>query len=140
MIDYSIHIEAPAEIVFGMLTEAELLAEWMAQEAEVDCRPGGSFRWIYENGDIVRGRFVEIDAPHRLVLAYGWEQPTLRGIRPASTEVEITLEESGGGTLLRLVHRGLPSAAVESHRAGWEFFMGRLAALLTGERTSRRMK
>jgi uncharacterized protein YndB with AHSA1/START domain len=130
MIDYSIRIEASADIVFGMLTEADLLTEWMAREAHVDRRPGGEFRWVYENGDIVLGRFVEIDAPHRLVLAYGWEQPMSRGIPPSSTEVEITLEETDGGTLLRLVHRGLPPAQVESHRGGWEYFLGRLAALL----------
>jgi uncharacterized protein YndB with AHSA1/START domain len=130
VIDYSIRIEAPAELVFGMLTEADLLTDWMARVAEVDSRPGGEFRWVYENGDIVLGRFVEIDAPRRLVLAYGWEQPASRGIPPGSTEVEITLEEVDGATLLRLVHRGLPATEVESHRGGWEFFLGRLSALL----------
>lgn len=130
MIDYSIRIEAPAEIVFGMLTDADLLTEWMAREAQVDRRPGGTFRWVYENGDVVRGQFVEIDAPRRLVLAYGWEEPASRGIPPGSTEVEITLEELDGATLLRLVHRGLPATEVESHRGGWEFFLGRLSARL----------
>jgi uncharacterized protein YndB with AHSA1/START domain len=132
MIDYSIRIEAPAEIVFGMLTEADLLTEWVAREAEVDRRPGGHFRWVYENGDIVLGHFVEIDAPHRLVLAYGWEEPRSRGIPPSSTEVEITLEEADGVTLLRLVHRGLPAAEVETHRGGWEFFLTRLATRVAG--------
>jgi uncharacterized protein YndB with AHSA1/START domain len=127
VIDYAIRIEASAEIVFGMPTEADLLTEWMAREAAVDARPGGAFRWVYENGDVVLGRFVEIDAPRRLVLAYGWEEPTSRGIPPGSTEVEITLEEADGATLLRLVHRGLPAAQIESHEGGWAFFLGRLA-------------
>lgn len=131
MIDYSIRIEAPAEMVFEMLTDADLLTEWMAREAQVDRRPGGSFRWVYEYGDVVRGRFVEIDAPRRLVLAYGWEEPASRGIPPGSTEVEITLEEADGATLLRLVHCSLPAAEVDSHRGGWEYFLGRLAARLT---------
>lgn len=127
MIDYAIRIEASAEIVFGMLTDADLLTEWMAREAAVDVRPGGEFRWVYENGDVVLGRFVEIDAPRRLVLAYGWEQPAARGIPPGSTEVVITLEEADGATLLRLVHRGLPAAQLESHEGGWTYFLGRLA-------------
>lgn len=131
MIDYSIRIEAPAEVVFGMLTQADLLTEWMAREVEVDHRPGGAFRWVYENGDVVRGRFLEIEAPHRLVMAYGWEAPLSRGIRPDSTEVEITLEEVDGATILRLVHRGLPRAETESHRDGWVYFLGRLAARAT---------
>jgi uncharacterized protein YndB with AHSA1/START domain len=132
MIDYAIRIEAPADVVFDMLTDAGLLTEWMAAEARVDRRPGGEFRWIYENGDVVLGHFVEIDAPHRLVLAYGWERPASRGIPPGSTEVEITLDEEAGATLLRLVHRGLPATELGSHRYGWEHFFGRLAQRLSG--------
>jgi uncharacterized protein YndB with AHSA1/START domain len=127
VIDYAIRIEAPAEIVFRMLTEADLLTEWMASEATVDRRPGGGFRWVYENGDVVAGHIVAIDAPRRLVLAYGWEKPADRRIPPGSTEVEITLEETVGATLLRLVHRGLPSTELETHRKGWVVFLGRLA-------------
>jgi uncharacterized protein YndB with AHSA1/START domain len=138
MIDYSIRIEASADVAFGMLTDADLLTEWMAQEAKVDRRPGGAFRWVYENGDVVVGQFVEIDAPRRLVLAYGWEQPTSRGIPPGSTEVEITLEEVDGATLLRLVHRGLPATALDSHRGGWEFFLGRLAERLSSDGANNR--
>lgn len=130
MIDYAIRIEAPATTVFEMLTDADRLTEWMAREARVDCRPGGSFRWVYENGDVVLGRFVEIEAPNRLVLTYGWEIPAARAIPPGSTEVEITLEESDGGTVLRLMHRRLPAEQLESHRGGWEYFLGRLASRL----------
>jgi uncharacterized protein YndB with AHSA1/START domain len=127
MLDYGIRIDAPADIVFEMLTDANLLTEWMATSAEVDPRPGGAFRWVYENGDIVRGRFVELQPPSRLVLAYGWEVPAERGIPPESTVVEITLQEEAGSTQLSLVHRGLPADQLESHRHGWEFFLGRLA-------------
>lgn len=136
MIDYSIRIEAPAEMVFEMLTDAALLTEWVAREATVDRRQGGEFRWVYENGDVVLGRFLEIEAPHRLVLAYGWAVPVARAIPPGSTEVEITLEEVDGATLLRLLHRGLPPAELESHKGGWEYFLGRLAARLAVSATS----
>jgi uncharacterized protein YndB with AHSA1/START domain len=126
LIDYWIHIKAPADVVFEMLTDAKLLTEWMAREADVDARPGGAFRWLYENGDVVLGHFVEIDPPRRLVLAYGWELPASRAIPPGSTRVEITLEEVDGSTQLRLVHLGLPAAEEESHRGGWAYFLGRL--------------
>jgi uncharacterized protein YndB with AHSA1/START domain len=89
------------------------------------------FRWVYENGDIVLGRFIEIEPPRRLVLAYGWDIPTSRAIPPGSTCVEITLEEANGATELRLVHLGLPASEVESHRGGWAYFLGRLASRLT---------
>jgi uncharacterized protein YndB with AHSA1/START domain len=136
MIDYDIRIDAPADIVFEMFTVAERLTEWVAAEAEVDPRPGGAFRWVYENGDVVRGRFVELQPPSRLVLAYGWEVPIERGIPPASTIVEIRLEEEAGSTLLSLVHRGLPPEQIDSHRYGWEYFLGRLADRLAGIATT----
>jgi uncharacterized protein YndB with AHSA1/START domain len=126
LIDYSIHIEAPAQVVFEMLTDAKLLTEWMAQHADVDSRPGGVVRWVYQNGDVVSGHFVEIEPPRRLVLAYGWEHPASRAIPPGSTRVEITLEETGGTTEVRLVHLGLPAAEEEPHRDGWAYFLGRL--------------
>jgi uncharacterized protein YndB with AHSA1/START domain len=132
MIDYAIHIEAPAEVVYEMLTNAGLLMQWMAKEADVDPRSGGAFRWVYESGDVVLGRFVEMEPPHRLVLAYGWEEPVERGIPPESTVVEITLREEAGSTLLRVAHRGLPASEVDSHRYGWEFFLSRLASRLAG--------
>jgi uncharacterized protein YndB with AHSA1/START domain/ketosteroid isomerase-like protein len=126
VIDYSIRIDAPAAVVFEMLTDAKLLTEWMAAHADVDAQPGGTFRWVYENGDIVLGHFVEIDPPRRLVLAYGWELPVSRAIPPGSTRVEFTLEEADGATNLHLVHVGLPAAEEESHRGGWAYFLGRL--------------
>jgi uncharacterized protein YndB with AHSA1/START domain len=130
MIDYSISIDAPVDLVYDMLTDAALLTEWMAVSADVDHRPDGAFRWVYENGDVVAGRFLQLEPPRRLVLAYGWERPVERGIPPGSTVVEIVLEDDRGSTLLRLVHRGLPPGELESHRHGWEFFLGRLKSNL----------
>ena len=134
MTEYAIRIHAPASVVFDMLTDAHLLTEWMAIDARSEPSPGGAFRWDYENGDVVAGSYLEVHAPHRLVLAYGWEAPASRGIPPGSTHVEITLEEDADETLVRLVHTGLPAAEEPAHRQGWEFFLDRLAARLARER------
>jgi uncharacterized protein YndB with AHSA1/START domain len=131
VIDYRIRIEAPASVVFDMLTDADLLTEWMAAEATSDPVPDGGFRWVYENGDVVRGRYLELERPHRLMLAYGWEVPASRGIPPGTTRVEITLSEVDGDTLLELIHHGLPAAAEPSHLGGWAHFLGRLANRFT---------
>jgi uncharacterized protein YndB with AHSA1/START domain len=133
VIDYRIRIQAPASVVFDMLTDADLLTQWMAVEAMSDPAPEGGFRWVYENGDVVRGRYLELERPHRLVLAYGWEVPVSRGIPPGSTRVEITLSEADGETLLELVHDGLPKAEETSHLGGWTYFLGRLANRFTPE-------
>jgi uncharacterized protein YndB with AHSA1/START domain len=127
MIDFELDIAAPATTVFKLLTEPDGLARWMVREAEVDLRPGGRFRWVYENGDVVAGEFVSIAAPHHLDLRYGWEHPADRGVPPGSTRVEISLSERDGTTRLRLVHTGLPDDQAREHRMGWEYFLGRLA-------------
>jgi uncharacterized protein YndB with AHSA1/START domain len=64
------------------------------------------------------GRFLELDPPRRLVIAYGWRDD-LMGVPPESTIVEIDLEEQGQGTVLRLVHRSLPPGSLEAHEYGW---------------------
>lgn len=127
MIDFELDIEAPAATVFRLLTEPDGLVRWMVREAEVDLRRGGRFRWVYENGDIVVGEFIAIEAPHRLSFRYGWEHPADRGVPPGSTHVEVTLSERDGTTRLRLVHVGLPVEREREHRMGWEWFLGRLA-------------
>jgi hypothetical protein len=47
--------------------------------------------------------------------------------------VDITLEPVADGTLLRLVHRGLPSPeACAAHKEGWTHYVDRLATVATG--------
>lgn len=129
MIDFEIDINAPARTVFELFTDPEGLARWMVREAEVDLRPGGRFRWLYDNGDIVVGRFVDIEAPHRLTFRYGWKHPTDRDVPPDSTLVEVTLSERGDLTRLRLVHTELAASRETDHRAGWETFFDRLSGV-----------
>jgi hypothetical protein len=43
---------------------------------------------------------------------------------------EIDLREVAGGCTLRLVHHGLPPAAVDDHERGWAYFLGELDACL----------
>ena len=127
-IDYRIHIDAPVEDVFHLLTDAAGLQRWMANHAIVDARPGGVLQWTHENGATMVGRFIEIEPPHRVVFAYGWEHD-LMGVSPESTTVEIVLNEAAGGTDLRLSHRGLPEDARPDHEAGWIHFFGELAEI-----------
>ena len=137
MIDFELDIAAPATTVFRLFTEPGGLARWMVREAQVDLRPGGRFRWVYDNGDVVVGEFVRIEAPHRISFRYGWERPADRGVPPDSTLVEVTLSEHDGATLLRLVHTGLPAEREGEHRMGWEWFLGRLATTAPTNRLSR---
>lgn len=128
----SVVIDAPAELVYELLTDPELFVQWMAPVAEIDARPGGRIRWTHPNGDSCSGQFVDLVAPRRIVFTYGWERPDVE-IPPGSTTVEITLHPHPGGTELRLVHRGLSGPMADAHAGGWTHYLDRLAACAEGQ-------
>ncbi len=121
-------IAAEVSVVFELLCTASGLQQWIAADADVDPRPGGRIAWTHDNGDRMQGRFVELEAPHRLVFTYGWADGAM-GVAPESTVVEITLTAVTAGTELHLVHRQLPASAADRHAQGWRYFLSRLAEI-----------
>lgn len=131
LVDKTIQVNAPADQLYELLTDAEHLVRWMAATAEVDAQVGGTIRWTHVNGDTCAGQFVELVPVRRIVFTYGWERPDVQ-IPPGSTTVEITLEPRNGGTQLRLVHRGLAGPMADAHASGWDNYLHRLAATAEG--------
>jgi uncharacterized protein YndB with AHSA1/START domain len=131
LIERELFIDAPPERVYELLTDAELLIEWMAPEAELDARVGGHIRWTHLEGDSVVGNFVELVPARRVVFTFGWERPDI-AVPPGSTTVEIDLRPAGGGTELRLVHRGLSGRMADAHAGGWTNYLTRLAVVAEG--------
>lgn len=132
LVDKRIFIDAPPPNVYALLTQADLLVEWMAPAATVDPRPGGAISWTHLNGDTVIGEFVELVVDRRIVFTYGWDRPEV-GVPPGSTTVEIDLRPHGGGTELHLVHRGLAGPMADAHTGGWTNYLARLAARAAGQ-------
>lgn len=131
LVDRTLVIDAPADLVYELFTDVDQLVRWMAPEAELDPRPGGAIRWTHANGDSCSGRFVELVPARRIVFTYGWERPDVQ-VRPGSTTVEITLAPRGSATELRLVHRGLAGPMADAHAGGWDNYLARLAATAEG--------
>ena len=131
LVERRIELNAPAVEVYRYLTTVEGLRQWIAVDAISDLVVGGQLQWTHENGATMMGRFLELDPPRRLVIAYGWKDD-LMGVPPESTTVEIDLEEHDGRTTLSLVHRGLPLEVVDDHAYGWDFFLGRLNGASAG--------
>ena len=70
LVEKRVFIDAPPARVYELLTDAELLVEWMAPVADLDPNPGGVLTWTHENGDRVVGAYVElVPAPAREQLA-----------------------------------------------------------------------
>jgi uncharacterized protein YndB with AHSA1/START domain len=131
LVDTTVLIAASPSEVFALLTQAELLIEWMAPIVSLDPRPGGELTWTHHNGDTVRGEFVELVPDRRVVFTYGWERVDV-GVPPGSTVVEIDLRPTASGTELRLVHRGLDGPMADAHRGGWSNYLRRLTERAEG--------
>jgi uncharacterized protein YndB with AHSA1/START domain len=131
LVDKTILIAASPSEVYRLLTDEELLIEWMAPIASLDPRPGGQVSWTHHNGDTVRGEFVELVPDRRVVFTYGWERADV-GIPPGSTVVEIDLRPTPTGTELRLVHRDLDGPMADAHAGGWSNYLTRLTARAEG--------
>jgi uncharacterized protein YndB with AHSA1/START domain len=129
-----VRIEAAPEDVFPYFTDPGKLVSWKAIAAESDARPGGRFRLdITGRGDVAWGEYLEIDPPHRLIFSWHWENAQAHGQPPpVPSVVEVTLTPEGSGTLLRLVHRGIPGASRDGSAAGWTHYLARLVQAAAG--------
>jgi uncharacterized protein YndB with AHSA1/START domain len=107
-------IHAPVERVWSVLTEAEHLSGWFAEQgAEIDLRPGGLLTMHWNEMPTTRARVEVVEPPHRF--AYRWTAHFAAADEPAagnSTLVEFTLIPDGDGTRLRVVESGFATLAV----------------------------
>ena len=118
-----VDLPAPPEEVFRHLTDPAAMIRWMGQHAVLKPVPGGAFE-IDVNGVPVRGQYLEIDPPRRVLVSWGVAGSA--GMPPGATTVEFTLTPTPAGTLLRLVHRGLSEDEAPAHATGWQHFLDRL--------------
>jgi uncharacterized protein YndB with AHSA1/START domain len=125
----SVDIAAPREVVFAHLVTPERMVRWLGRPADLDPVPGGSFA-VDVNGTLVRGEYLEVDPPHRLVVS--WGMVGMDDLPPGSSRVEFTLTPTGDGTRLDLVHKGLPDSRLPGHGSGWANYLGRLSVAATG--------
>lgn len=122
-------IAAPPERVYEHFVRPELLVRWMGQFARVEARPGGLFA-LDINGILIRGRYVNLDPPRLIEIA--WGEAGNAEMPPGATSLVVRFEADGDGTLVHLEHRGLTPAEAINHAGGWPHYLARLAALASG--------
>jgi uncharacterized protein YndB with AHSA1/START domain len=124
-------IDATPETVFAFFTEPDKITRWLAEEATLDARPGGVCHQIHRTDDgrrfTMRGEFVEVTPPSRVVFTWGFEEAAV-AVAPGASTVEVTLRPERDGTHLRLVHRDVPDEEFANHSGGWEEMLRRLGA------------
>lgn len=120
----SIHIEAAPERVFAHFIQPEALISWMGEYATLDPTCGGEFS-VNIRGVPVRGRYLALDPPHRLLIS--WGHAGSDRLPPGASVVEVRLHATDGGTTVTISHRGLPEPEATGHQRGWQHFLGQLA-------------
>jgi uncharacterized protein YndB with AHSA1/START domain len=126
-----IRIAAKPETVFAFLIDPTKMVLWKGRRATLDPRPGGIYRVEISDRHTARGEYVQIVPNRRVVMTWGWEGDG-NSVPPGSSTVEITLVPDGDGTILRLVHRDLPTEARGPHTHGWEHYLDRLTIAASG--------
>jgi uncharacterized protein YndB with AHSA1/START domain len=137
-IEREVLIDAPVEVVWRAVTEAERLRLWFADRVELVAEPGA--RGYLGFGD-QGGPFVveTVEPPTRF--AFRWNHPVDEEPVPGNSMlVEFTLTPEGGErTRLRvaesghdLLDRPLPEKQryADEHRSGWGDFLQRLVEVL----------
>jgi uncharacterized protein YndB with AHSA1/START domain len=125
----SIVVAAERDAVFDYFTVPERIVRWMGDFAILDPRPGGEFT-LDINGVPVRGAYIEVDRPRRLMIS--WGHAGSERLPPGASTLEVTLAPADGGTRVSIVHRGLPEPEADQHAAGWEHFLARLGVAGAG--------
>ena len=86
---------APAE-VWDALTEEALLAEWLADEVEIEAEPGGEIICRYADGEERRGEVELVEEAERL--AWSWRREG-----GGSSRVELVLDAVAERTRLTVI-------------------------------------
>jgi uncharacterized protein YndB with AHSA1/START domain len=134
-----IHVEAPPEVVYEVISTPEHLREWWPDEAQLDPVPGGT--GVISFGDssapeahVVPLTVVEADPPRRFSFRWVYDEGAA-ATSANSLLVTFELVPSGAGTLLRFTEagfreKGWEAAVLEEqyreHVTGWDHFLPRL--------------
>jgi uncharacterized protein YndB with AHSA1/START domain len=136
--------DAPRERVFEAWTNPEVLKDWWhagpdwdTPEAEVDLRPGGSYRLAMRDPGsgqthTLVGEYREVQPPERLVYTWTWESnpEEMRGSEGSLVTVEFV--EDGDATNVEITHSGFASEEIRDlHVHGWEACLANLERLLS---------
>ncbi|MBW3619992.1 MAG: SRPBCC family protein [Actinobacteria bacterium] len=140
-IEREIHVEAPPEVVFEVVSRPEHIRAWWDAETDLEPMPGATGELVWGDADEPRGNVVPITVvvsePPR-VFSFRWTHPAgEEAVTGNSLLVTFELVPTGDGTTLRMTEtgfreRGWETAALQAeyqdHVSGWDTFVPRIAA------------
>ena len=131
-------LNAAPEKVYAAWTDPEKIARWFGPaqvkagsvRAKIDLRVGGRYRISFEGGDgeyfQVDGVYREVTPNARIAFSWAWHSTPER-----QSQVTVSLQPDGGGTLLTLHHEQFfDEAARDGHARGWSALLDKLEIYL----------
>lgn len=133
-----ITVSSPIDRVWSALTVADQIAQWFGDSAEIDLRPGGSFKMGWSEYDSVTQGVVEV-VDYPTTFSYRWDAGSTEDGTMWTTKVTFTLEEADGMTTVKVVESGfseLPDElyvrTMRDNSSGWTAEMADLERHLEG--------
>ena len=133
-IESEVLIEAPVDVVWSIVTEAEHVGKWFSDSAEIELEPGGKAVLNWDEHGSFPARIERVEPPR--FISFRWARPA--GAEPTegnSTLVEFTLSAEGEGTRLQVVESGFreldgtdeeKAEYAEGNTRGWAKELGEL--------------
>ena len=145
-IEREIHVDAPPEVVFEVVSRPEHIREWWDAETDVQPTPGATGELVWgDRANVVPMSVVEAEPPR--LFSFRWTHAAGETAADGNSMlVTFELVPSGAGTLLKLTEtgfreRGWEIAQLEEtyrdHVDGWATFVPRIAARAEGLVSSR---
>jgi uncharacterized protein YndB with AHSA1/START domain len=131
----------PPERALAAFTDPAALVRWWGGVLSAALTPGGPYIVRFPSlGAAMSGQVVRYEPASHLEFTWAWDHD------PAAPRRTVLITVAGdagtGGTQLTVVHGPHGDGATEAtaraeHREGWEFFLPRLGALVSGLAPSR---
>ncbi len=123
----SVDLDATPAAVWDALTEDALLAEWLADEVEIEAEPGGEIVCRYADGEERRGEVELVEEAERL--AWTWRREG-----GGTSRVELILDAVAAGTRLTVIEtaplRASGPLLLAASAPTWDLPLARLRAAL----------
>ena len=125
---HEIVIDAPADVVWHAISDAEGLTRWFVEAATVEPRVGGKM-WISWGGGAEGTGTIDAWEPNRRLrrVLDPFDMGAAKADAAAPQVEEFTIERRDGKTVLRFVHSGIPASSdwdgfYDGTNAGWKSF------------------
>jgi uncharacterized protein YndB with AHSA1/START domain len=120
-----VKVSTSVDRVWKAITQADQLAQWFGDSAEVDLRVGGSITLGWSEYGVTTSGVVErVEEPN--VFAFRWQASASVDGDPQSTLVTFTLTQVDGGTEVTVEETGLATLpgdvydrTLEENSSGW---------------------